>query len=79
MDATPSCVTVDLTRTKDFPDFGKDPVSGFFFDALEKFPEHDTPSHWEEGPGQGLQIFQVGQLFFYFSLTSISTNVYVLV
>ena len=76
MDATPSCLTVDLTRTKDFPDFGNDPILNVFFQSTEGLFERDTPVFWEEGPEQGLQIFQVSIVFFYFSVASYSANVF---
>ena len=63
MNTTPSCLTVDLTRTKDFPEFGTDLVSDIFFDGLEQLSETDTPVFWDEGPEQGLKIFQVSVFF----------------
>ena len=63
MNATPSCLTVDLTRTKDFSNFVKDPILNVFFDRTENWLEYDTPALWDEGPEQGLKIFQVSVFF----------------
>ena len=59
MNATPSCLTVDLTRTKDFPEFGKNWATTLFFHVLNSWSSVDLEAKWEKGPERALEIWKV--------------------